>query len=59
VEKTPDEIPIDHQKKLRDIVNQLEQVRLEIPDPRAQGFLFSAQHQIASYLQFSSNEKAT
>lgn len=50
--------PINHRKKLQDIVTQLEDVRLEIPDALAQGFLFSAQRQITCYLRMS-DEKPT
>lgn len=47
-----------HRKKLRDIVTQLEAVRLEISDAMAQGFLFVAERQITSYL-YISDEKPT
>jgi len=48
---------IEPREKLQEIVSQLEEVRLSILDPRAQGFLFSAQAQLASYLMVSSDEK--
>jgi len=50
--------PIDHRKELRDIVTQLEAVRLGISDAMAQGFLFVAERQITSYLCIS-DEKPT
>jgi len=42
--------------KLENIKVQLESLRLEMDDPRAQGYLFTAQSQINSYILLATED---